>query len=501
MNFSGIINLFTSAIVGKSPALERKPFSEINSIVYPKLENPGLFNCEDINLLKVVQHGLVYSYINDSSKLVRPFWKYPQFVVTIILFFKRVIFYSGFSEAKKYLSALQKRKYLTTEINRPVLDENNKYVSRFMHNVFSTLGRDNCFNILTLRGTSHTEVDHDLLLNNINRYFELVPLGKEDKLLLKNLKKSFTEIRNSGRFTDKELKYIDSQYHIFWLNYRVFSRIVDAVQPKTCILIPHYHKEALIAVLKKRSIPAIELQHASFVTEHLYYLYPPFISRVASNALFADHILVFGKFWKDYLLKGAEYPVEKINIVGNYIYSRPAKESEIREFLSENIPQEKKIILLTTQKKLTKYFIDYIHFLAPDLKKKYPGYHIIVKAHPGEDNVEQYELNHLYDNYLFVKKETNLGVLMAISNIHVSIYSTTLYDALGYNIVNFSLISGTIADDYARRMIEDGISFPLGKNENPVDKLNEIEAGMKDKKRGDFFADFDPKILINAVTH
>jgi hypothetical protein len=89
---------------------------------------------------------------------------------------------------------------------------------------------------------------------------------------------------------------------------------------------------------------------------------------------------------------------------------------------------------------------------------------------------------------------------LAKAKIQISIYSTTFYDALGFDVCNFSLQEYGSMSDYAADMISESVALPLLIHENPVEKflsLNNIENPLA--TREEVYSLFDKQILLEAI--
>jgi len=90
--------------------------------------------------------------------------------------------------------------------------------------------------------------------------------------------------------------------------------------------------------------------------------------------------------------------------------------------------------------------------------------------------------------------------LLRSARIHISIYSTTFYDALGYDVVNFSLQNFGKASDYARAIVEEGAALPLEIHEDAIEKLLSGMLPELQLKRLSVYAPFDAQAIRKAIT-
>ena len=204
--------------------------------------------------------------------------------------------------------------------------------------------------------------------------------------------------------------------------------------------------------------------------------------------MFPDHLLLYGEYWKRVLLRGYEFAPEQLSVAGDYLYHSDQK---AKPATKENL------ILIAAQKNLWKPYTDYIRWLVPFLKQHHPEWKVAVKLHPLEKNVPEYEA---LDN-LGIEihgKGSSLDALLERCSIQITIYSTTLYDALGYGVLNLSLQDTSDYDDYARDMVREGIALPLMPGEDPV-KRWKTDGPASLLRREEVYAPFNEAVVMSAL--
>ena len=109
-----------------------------------------------------------------------------------------------------------------------------------------------------------------------------------------------------------------------------------------------------------------------------------------------------------------------------------------------------------------------------------------MKLHPNEDGNPYNVLKD--DSNIFITNIT-LGVLLNISSFHISIYSTTLFDALRYdNVINLSLFINDYSD-YIFNIIESRVAYGININQTPW----ELNIPLTEKLNPDnFYHSFKP---------
>ena len=65
--------------------------------------------------------------------------------------------------------------------------------------------------------------------------------------------------------------------------------------------------EALIAALRDLGIKSVEIQHGLISASDYYYVYSEKLKPGLEKALFPDTIGLYGQYWKNILLRGAEW--------------------------------------------------------------------------------------------------------------------------------------------------------------------------------------------------
>ena len=296
--------------------------------------------------------------------------------------------------------------------------------------------------------------------------------------------------KNSKQFSSSELRQIRSAMHIFFEEFRVYYNLLKNQPTKKLLFICHYHNEGLIAAARSLGIESIELQHGLIASNDLYYVYHEQFAPVIGKSFFPEKIVVYGPYWKRILENGCEYHSHQIFVAGDYLYR--ANQSESISIEKENI------VLVCAQKNMHDDYTSYVKTLMGHMSV-YTDWTVIVKLHPLEKNkAAYYELKEQGVEIRDV--ETPLDALLAKAKIQISIYSTTFYDALGFDVCNFSLQNYGSMSDYAADMISESVALPLFIHENPIEKflkLNDIENSLA--PREEVYSLFDKQTLVRAI--
>jgi hypothetical protein len=67
-----------------------------------------------------------------------------------------------------------------------------------------------------------------------------------------------------------------------------------------------------------------------------------------------------------------------------------------------------------------------------------------------------------------------LPVLFKKVQLHVTIYSTTLYDGVRAGVPGFALYNEQYKD-YIKEIIQSGVAYPLAQNQNPIDLIENLK--------------------------
>jgi hypothetical protein len=197
----------------------------------------------------------------------------------------------------------------------------------------------------------------------------------------------------------------------------------------------------------------------------LYYCYDDRYKPWINNMFLPDNLFVFGKLWRERLLKGVEWDPERVKIMGDYttLFSEPID----KDYVKSNI------LLICVQKRLSKEYLKWIVRLKKHLDN-HRDWRAIVKLHPYEDKNDIPKYESLAAQNIEVIQSGSMHELFSISKIQVSVYSTTFYDSIGYQIMNYSLIKTNTYDAYVEEIIDAQMAVGIEMDEDPIQRyLNE----------------------------
>lgn len=315
--------------------------------------------------------------------------------------------------------------------------------------------------------------------NILRTYVNLIN-RKEFRSLFK-----FNEINFWSKAEDefKKLSY-DPYLPTYVKIIRSLEKYFSSYKPKA-ILMP-YEKGplalALIVAGKTAKITTIGMQHGAPILGHPDYVHDEY--RTEENHLgfpLPDITLVFGESYKKYL-ETIGYPNPSLVVFGNPQFFdisnvlQKLDRSELRKKYS--FPLDKKIIIFTTSKLQRHYKFEgkryYDEQVLEKLIKEFGNdgqFFIVLKPHPANEPIYAYEeiINKSSCNNIVIK-QGNLIEMIYLSDILVSVESTTLIDCM---VVGRPLIEVKFGDSV--------ISLPYGKDE--VIFLSSLELLSENIKR------------------
>lgn len=287
------------------------------------------------------------------------------------------------------------------------------------------------------------------------------------------------------------LPHLEAICYNYLMSYGMASDLLAELKPGRILLTCHYGKEGLIRAARQNGVIVTELQHGIIDKNDIFYCYPKNLKGLNDLALFPDSILTYGQYWTDLLLEHHEF--NKVITAGDYTFRAP-----------KTIRNQKKQVLITTQTGLIEDYLSVIEWVASEVSHS-PGWEILIRHHPleGEDELLRYRDS--YAGHSFVRESTgsSLSEDFQESMVHISIYSTTLFDAARWplqnysvqNLGEFSSYSASILHVGVAEGIEVGQSLRLPDRAKMTEKLGGVE------KSGYFYSDFpSPHVLKDLRT-
>ncbi|WDE98199.1 hypothetical protein PQO03_20490 [Lentisphaera profundi] len=429
-------------------------FEEIKKDFYAKAGDLSLFEGTKANYLKVALDGIKVNYQKQGAFKTPIFDNIFAFRLRNILKRSISFFSDQRKQYKKHLTMAKKNQnpdVFLLDPGRSSKNEFGEYVSFYFHKLYNEFGDRNIF------FASEKKIENYALHQdsyNDKAYYAPLTLSQQSKDVLKDIKKVYQNIKKQGYFSDPDLTNIRLAFQVFFNQYLYWSPIFKYLSPKELHFICHYHKEGMIMAAKQQNIKLIEYQHGLIAKSDIFYDFPKGIISFREKMLFADQIKVYGQFWKDKIISGHAYSDLQIELKGFYQYECTSFPSNIREeFHSDNFDH---IFLITTQTYLAEAFIEYTQFLLNHIHEHKLKILIIVKIHPSED-LNIYTENLSPNPNLIITKELALAPLLKTSDLNITIYSTTVYDALRHNTPSV-LLNHSKCRDYVFELHQDSQS-------------------------------------------
>ncbi len=218
-------------------------------------------------------------------------------------------------------------------------------------------------------------------------------------------------------------------------------------------------KSILLKIAKENGILTGEFQHGNISESHVAYNYGDAIFESEQYKKYLpDYILTYGDYWNEKI----KIPSKKMTIGNPHFYESKKKYKEIKE--------QKDSILIISQGTITDKFVK----IAKYLSEKLQNYRILFKLHPGEVPFEgRYKELYKYANIELAKSGDIYEYLAQFENI-VACYSTTIFEALGFNKKLF-ILNNKLSEEF----IPENIGLRFKENEELKDLiLNTKELNM-----------------------
>lgn len=445
-------------------------FSELKGRFYQIVSDPGMLDVNgNLNALKIVLDGLKVGY--SSKGKIRPVLMQNRLQRRLwisIAKFRKIP-----TASYEFLEKLGKDKFLLMDTGCRQVEHRGKSVSFHYEKIIQFLKKER----IVLCGDGFLPGKEDIYDFTFSPgpsqlHFAVHELGRNKEYieLQDKLKTVLSRLKALEQLNKEEIVDVKIAMHYFLLSHIVWNEIIRKLKPEKVMLIVHYHKEGMMYSFKMAGIPTVELQHGLIAGEDIFYCIPQSFNAVINKSLFADCIAVFGEYWRKVLLTGCEYKPENIFVLGEYRCRNLDVSADIKNKI-EAFTANRKVILFTTQTFLHQYFIDYIQFVLEKGNIKEQGYCIIVKTHPAEKQDLYRSLSFSPDACLIVNAP--LDYLFSISSIHISGYSTTLFEALSYDCANYSLWISESAD-YIQSMVNSRVSVLLMPDQLPFQEAQRI---------------------------
>lgn len=224
-------------------------------------------------------------------------------------------------------------------------------------------------------------------------------------------------------------RIVAHSYVYYTYQKREIARLLEKAAPKVIVEVVSYDPECMLIneTAKDLGIPVIELQHGTIGRNHIAYNY------IAQNQIrqFPNKIFTFSEYWN----KTARFPLSKENIVA---VGYPRFE-EMRCSHGMRADRKYKVLFLsqgTTGMYLSKFALDIQKALGGSTDVR-----LVYKLHPGEYAKWRKLYPELAHSEIEVVDNNAVGLydLFAESFAQVGVYSTAIYEGLGFGLKTFIL--------------------------------------------------------------
>lgn len=418
------------------------------------VENPEIFDFKGINLSKYFYDNYVTkqtkektspvykdkALLNTKSIVIRIY----HFLLGIINIFKLLL---TSKPGSRYLFAGSGNRYSTI---------NNIKYDQYNANIIDYLGRSNFINMQATRKKKFNKYSPDLVLHDFHVLLGLMYI-LINIIMKKEINKYAKLVYHSYPQLGLSIREISKSVSTFYTLFSFYHLLIKIFKPKGVFILCHYSFHYLIAACKKEKILTIELMHGLIAKSHPHYCIPDLphnFRNIFNEVMMPDYIGVYGDYWRNNLISGKQFLSERIINIGYYLKT-PLINFDYRKRSS------KKTILITTQPTVQNEFLKYIKFLKSNLDPK--EWVIVVKPHSSEDISAYCQL--IEPGFIEVEY-TNVYHLLQQADIHISVYSTVIYEAILYNIINYSLYIEKVSN-YCDEILASGVAQRLNTNELP----------------------------------
>lgn len=201
----------------------------------------------------------------------------------------------------------------------------------------------------------------------------------------------------------------------------LYRRLLARIDPELVFVVVSFQKETFIEACQERGVPVVELQHGMLADYE--YGYPGF----RTKETFPEYFFSFGEYWNDRVA----LPVASENVyaVGYAHFERQRARLET--------PTDADRIVFVSQgnvgEELSRAAVALCEHPSIDPSD------VVYKLHPGEWDRWRTEYPWLADADLTVVGESgpDLYALFATASAQVGVYSTALYEGLGFGLSTF----------------------------------------------------------------
>ncbi|MCK5342536.1 MAG: hypothetical protein KAR20_03980 [Candidatus Heimdallarchaeota archaeon] len=341
-----------------------------------------------------------------------------------------------------------------------------------------TLDEYSCLNLIRTGGKHY----HSLATKNF-KYLDAVNFTtyikskflKRDKVIINRIEeilRIFSEVFDLKMNMDKETErlYFDKIFN--FIEYKkAFKKILIKVNPKVIFEISHYGSKsiAMNVTAHEMNVPTIELQHGTINQYHIGYNYANLKSGGNYPPL-PQYIFLFGEYWR----KACKLPISEQNKI---VTGFPHFESKRK--VTEKISKKSKQILFLSQRLIGIELAKIAYDLAQEISEEYK---IVYKLHPAEymDWKERYGWLSKLPNVEIPDKNSKKSLyhLFAESDVQVGVFSTAIYEGLGFGLKTF--IVDLPGHEYMNDLIESAFVSFVGNADEILENIDKKHRDIQD---------------------
>lgn len=424
-------------------------------------DDPAIFDCGEINLLKVVQDALIREVGNKQTRWPKTWFDQPRWMLHGMFFAKRLLKGTAHFEPAP---ELKKRSLMAIVPPRFVPNEQGQSDLQYLGRIFNHIPREKMV-LMYVSPVRPMPVKPDITKEQADATLNNHTPDSWEWQFIEDLANCYHRICSEGRFTKEEQAHIHVGMDEFWQNFRAMDRYLSMLNLRKALLIPGYYMEFLVAALKKHNVEVIELQHGVITEASHFYCYPEKIKSVQKRALFPDRIWLFGESWKQQLQKGVGFEASQMEVFGDYFVRYAAPPSK-PERLDRFVKKFSERLLVGTQTKRHEQFNRMVRNLATRYGDAKPQVGIVVKPHPAEDP-ELYRGLEEFPNVLIT--DASLDYLYPRCTAYVSMYSNTLFEAARHQHLKIFVLHSPETAEFTEGIVASGVALRMNEDDNPLE--------------------------------
>jgi hypothetical protein len=361
----------------------------------------------------------VYEFIKTRNNEQTPHAKHPRFSMRNFKFLFYMLLYAHHKKHKFF-----KIIFYTTARGRTSNKNFNYYSDYFSSLLDKSLVIDKASrgNYFIPDKTDHFSTgDYGLVRALVPSKIKIYLIKQQNP----DIKRFIDFLKNKELFKNEILEKIRKKIYEYYFSYSSYHsyqlKVLKKLNPEiifvNCGSYGQYNA-MLIKTAKDQGIVTGEFQHGTISKGHLAYNYGEGVLKSDKyRKYFPDYVLTFGDYWNEQM----NIPGKSVTIGAPHFYHSIEKYKTVEE--------KEKTILVVSQGTITQTFVDIAKYLAKTL----PQYTIIFKLHPGEVPFKnRYEELYKYKN-IHIAKSGDIYKFIAESENIVACYSTTVFEAMGFN--------------------------------------------------------------------